>query len=221
MLRRKRRHRPNDASGRWSPRKRGEGINVNLALFGGTFNPLHFGHLLMAEAAREAFHLDHVIFLPTAQPPHKAVPRTSGVHRLAMLRLGLRGNPAFRVSDWEIRQNRVVYTYETLAHFRRQDPRASWFFLVGSDSLRDLPKWRQGEALLKQTTFLVFERPDVRWGSIPVRLRRRIKRVPGIPVAYASRDIRNRARQGASIRYYVPDAVASYIAARRLYRRAE
>ena len=192
---------------------------MRIALFGGTFDPIHTGHLLLAEAARENFRLQRVIFVPAGQPPHKKTPAASAVHRLALVRLAIRGNPAFAASDWEIRQSRIVYTYETLAHFTRQYPRDRWFFIIGSDSLRDIPRWRQGGRLLKQSRFLIVERPGAEWRTVPVALRRRVRRVEAPAFPFASHEIRRKIRQGRSIRYQVPESVERYIRSHRLYRR--
>ena len=191
---------------------------MKTALFGGTFDPVHLGHLLMAEAARERFGLDRVVFVTAGLPPHKKKPSTPPEHRLRMVRLAVRSNPFFSVSDWEIRQRRVVYTYETLAHFRASYPRDRLFFLVGSDSLRDLPMWRRGPSLLKECRFLVVERPETPWTSLPASLRRQARLVPSFPVPFSSHQIRRRVFLRRSIRYQVPEAVDRYIAARRLYR---
>jgi len=192
-----------------------------LALFGGTFNPVHFGHLLMAESACQQMRLDQVVFLPSAEPPHKPAPLTAGRHRLAMLRRAVRGNAAFAVSDWELRQNRRIYTVETLAHFHRQWPRDELFFILGSDSLRELPAWKRSDELWAAASFLSVERPGVPWDSLPARLRRRARRVSAYALPFASHEIRRQVRQGRSVRYQVPDAVERYIRAHRLYRRKE
>jgi nicotinate-nucleotide adenylyltransferase len=172
---------------------------MKIALFGGTFNPVHNGHLLIAEAARETYRLDRVLFVPAGLPPHKRPPRTSAKHRLAMLRLAIRGNPAFDISDWEIRRKRVVYTYETLEHFRRTRPRASLFFLVGSDALKNLPRWREAKRLRSLCRFISMKR------ILP----------------YASHEVRRRVRKRLSIRYQVPESVERYIRERQLYRQPE
>ncbi len=190
---------------------------MRVALFGGTFNPPHLGHLLMAEAARVQFRLDRVIFLPTSHPPHKSVASFSAPHRLAMTRLAVRGHPCFQVSDWEIRQARTVYTYETVAYFRKRWPRAALFFIIGSDSLSHLHAWRHGPALLKEARFLVVERPEAPWRKIPALLRTRVTPVHAPQVTLASHDIRHAVRRGRSIRYQVPASVAAYIQKHRLY----
>ena len=172
---------------------------MKIGLIGGTFNPVHYGHLLIAQAARESHRLDQVIFIPAGLPPHKKSPRTSAEDRLAMLRLAVRGNPFFKVSDWEIRQKRVVYTYETLEHFRQVRPKDALHFIIGSDSLEDLPRWKKPERLRALCRFITLER------ILP----------------FASHDLRRRVRAGESIRYHVPESVERYIQKRRLYRRPE
>jgi nicotinate-nucleotide adenylyltransferase len=172
---------------------------MRIALFGGTFDPVHTGHLLIAQAARETYHLDRVIFVPAGRPPHKNRPLASARQRLAMCRLAVRGNPGFAVSDWEIRQKRIVYTYETLEEFRRRRPRAELFFIIGSDSLKDLPRWKEAGRLRSLCRFLVMDRLS----------------------PFASTAIRRRLRRGFSCRYLVPDTVERYIRTRRLYRRPE
>jgi nicotinate-nucleotide adenylyltransferase len=194
---------------------------LKLGLFGGTFNPIHHGHLLMAEYAREAFKLEKVIFVPTGQPPHRQAPRTSAQHRSAMVRLAIQGNSFFTMSDWEMRQKRVVYSYETLAYFTSQSARDRYYFILGSDSLAQLPTWRESVLLLKRYDFLVVERPEAPWGKISPRLRRQVHQVPSDPVPFAGQDIRQRVRQGRSIRYQVPEAVRRYILAHHLYQKPE
>lgn len=175
----------------------------------------------MAEAARDYHHLDRVIFIPAGEPPHKRTPQTSARHRLAMVRLAARGNAAFAVSDWEIQQKRVVFTVETLQHFHGVWPKAMLRFIIGSDSLRDIPKWREGTRLLKRWSFSVIERPEVPWTSISPALRRAVDKVPCPMVPFASHEIRAAVHRGRSIRYQVPEPVERYVHLRRLYRRPE
>ena len=116
-----------------------------------------------------------------------------------MLRLAVRGNPAFKISDWEIRQKRVVYTYQTLEHFRQKWPRARLYFILGSDSMRKLPKWREPQRLRALCRFVPYKRLE----------------------PFASHDIRRRVHKGLSIRYLVPETVERYIRRCRLYRQPE
>lgn len=194
---------------------------MRRGLFGGTFNPVHYGHLLMAEAARDQMKLDQIVFVPAGLPPHKTPPKTSARHRLAMLRLAIRSNRSFAVSEWEIRQKRVVYTYETLDHFKKQWPGDALFFIIGSDSLEQLPSWRRGKELMRSNQFVVVERPEARWNSISPTLRRRVRHVEFQPVPFASHSIRAQVKRKRSIRYQVPAEVERYIQKHWLYRTAE
>ena len=191
---------------------------MKVALFGGTFDPVHTGHLLIAESARGQLGLDRVIFLPTAIPPHKRKPKADARHRLAMLRLAIRGNPAFEVSDWELSQKRIVYTYESLDHFAPRFGGGKCGFIVGSDSLSMVPHWRRGPELLKRVRFLAVERPGTPWNRLPARLRRRARLIASPTVPFSSADIRRRMRRRQSVRYQVPEAVERYMRRHRLYR---
>jgi nicotinate-nucleotide adenylyltransferase len=191
---------------------------MRIALFGGTFDPIHWGHLLLAEAARTSHRLDRIVFLPTYFPPHKTRPTASAADRLRMVRLAIASNPHFSVSDWEIRQGRIVYSYETIAHFRGLWPRNRLFFILGSDMLKLVPYWRQGSTILKQCQFLVAERTATPWTKISASLRRQAKRISWPTVPLASHDIRALIRHKKSVRYQVPDAVERYIQKHRLYR---
>ncbi len=191
---------------------------MRIALFGGTFDPVHWGHLLLAESARTAYHLDRILFVPTGTPPHKAPPVASSAHRLRMLRLATAGNPSFIVDDWEVRQKRVVYSYETIAHFRQRWPRGRLFFILGTDMLTILDKWVKGRELMNHCVFLAAERPEFPWARVPARVRHRARLISWPAVPLASHDIRAQVRRGKSIRYQVPDAVEAYIRKHRLYR---
>lgn len=185
---------------------------MRLGILGGTFNPVHLGHLLLAECAREQCALDQVWLMPTALPPHKSSrglidPR----HRLAMVRLAIRGHPAFRASDLELQLGGVSYTIRTIRALRRRFPKTRLFYLVGADMLA--VTWYQMGALRRLCTFVVADRPG---GA--VRRRSGLRRIVMPQVDLASSMIRERVRRGRSVRYLVPDAVARYIAAHGLYR---
>lgn len=190
---------------------------MRIGLFGGTFNPIHWGHLLIAESARDHCDLDRVVLIPSGFPPHKSAPLLAGPHRSAMVRLAIRSNPFFTMSDWEMRQERIVYTVETLAHFRHQWPRARLFFIIGSDSLRDIETWVGGRTLLDRCHFLIYERCGAPWLALPRSSRNKTKRIGGPQISLASHEIRERVKQGQSIRYQVPEAVERYIRRHRLY----
>jgi nicotinate-nucleotide adenylyltransferase len=198
---------------------------MRLGLFGGTFDPIHLGHLIAAEACREAIRLDRVWFVVAGEPPHKLQNRTTMAHRLEMARIAVAGNPAFEVCDIEARRPGPHYSVETVEAVQRDRPEDRLFFLIGSDSLADLPYWRQPERLLALATLIVVNRPgfDASADQLPVHLRSQaqtIERVTIPPIGIASHEIRQRVSQGRSIRYQVPRGVEAYIEAQGLYRQA-
>ncbi len=185
------------------------------ALFGGSFDPVHYGHLLLAEQLREAERLRRVVFVPAARSPHKKRSAASSVHRLAMLRLALRGNPHLRVSDVEIRRGGPSYTIDTLRLFARRW-RTRPCVLLGGDALLDLPGWREADALLREARIIVFARPgSARAERQAARLGLRYHEITLSPLS--SSEVRLRARRGRSIRYHVPESVRRYMQRHRLY----
>jgi nicotinate-nucleotide adenylyltransferase len=187
-----------------------------IGLFGGTFDPPHAGHLAIAECAREQLRLDLVLFVPAGTPPHKRGRRmSSAAVRVAMTRLAVRGNRAFRVSTLEVRRAGPSFTVDTLRDLRAAFPGARLYLILGEDSLDDFRTWHEPEAIATLATLAVARRPG--------RSRRRPPgRVvwldnPGLDLS--SSGIRASVRAGRSVRYLVPDAVAAYIGRRQLYRR--
>ncbi len=186
---------------------------MRLGIFGGTFNPIHLGHLMLAEAARQQYRLDQIWFIPTATPPHKpAANLLEGRHRLALIRLAIRGNSAFRASEMELARGGVSYTVETIAAIRRQHPRSRLFLLVGSDMLR--VRWRHMEQVRRWCALLVAAR-----SSSPVRHAVGAQHIEMPEVAISSTRIRKRLAKGQSVRYMVPEAVFRYLTQHRCYRR--
>ena len=185
---------------------------MRLGILGGTFNPIHLGHLMLAECAREQCALDQVWFMPTAIPPHKPSRQLlDGAQRLALVRLAIRGHEAFRASDLELRLGGVSYTLRTVRLLRARDPRAKLFLIVGADMLR--VSWYGMEELRRLCTFVVAQRPSVE----PFRRLRGMRTITIPQVEIASSMIRARIRRGRSIRYLVPEAVRQSILRRRLY----
>lgn len=185
-------------------------------MFGGTFDPPHVGHLALAEWACDALGLDRVLFVPARQPPHKPATAPSPVaRRLAMIRLAVRGNPRFAVSTLELERTGPSYTVDTLRALARRHPRAGLHLLIGGDSLGDFPRWREAREIARIATLVVAGRP----GVSPAR--RAGARTPVVldnpPLDIASRVLRQRVREGRSIRYLVPELVRRYIARHRLY----
>lgn len=200
----------------------GESNAMRLGLFGGTFDPIHLGHLILAEACREACGLDRVWFVVAGVPPHKKGERTPVSDRLEMVRIAIAGNSAFEVSEIEAQSSGPHYSIDTLERIREQRPGDDLFFLIGADSLRDLPTWRAPERIAALAGLVVVNRPgidpeiledlpDFGPGTIPAR------RVDIPPVGIASTDLRRRLARGESVRYQIPRGVEAYIRAQCLY----
>ena len=192
---------------------------MRLGLYGGTFDPIHLGHLILAEACREACGLDRVWFVVAGAPPHKPGGRTDVAHRLEMARLAVAGHPSFEVSEIETRRPGPHYSVETLEAVAGERPGDELFFLIGADSLVDLPHWREPETILRLAGLVVANRP----GFEPPPLdappdAKPIQRVTIPPIGIASKEVRRLLLEGRSIRYQVPRAVEAYIDAHGLYR---
>jgi len=201
---------------------------MRLGLLGGSFYPVHYVHLLLAECAREQLHLDEVWFLPAANAPHKQGRQQTDIGlRMQMLELAVAGNPAFRVSDVEARRGGTSYTVETLEQLHAEQPDWELIFLVGADMLHDLPHWRKAERVCELATIAAVRRlgvaePDfdcLQAVASPERIahfaRHRVD-MPGFELS--SSDLRNRVAEGRSIRYQTPPAVEQFVVAHRLYR---
>ncbi len=203
-------------------------MNSTVALFGGSFNPIHVAHLAVARAAMEALGLTRLVLVPSARPPHKPpADLAADTHRLAMCRLAVADDPRFEVSDVELRRQGPSYTVDTLADFRRRRPEASLVLLVGADMLRDLHRWHRFDEIVRLARVVTVPRPGVELGRLePLRralgdavadaLLADVLATPRMDVS--ATDIRRRIRQGLPIDGLVPPAVADYIRDHRLYR---
>lgn len=188
---------------------------MKLGIFGGTFDPIHLGHLRAAESAREALGLDLVTFVPAARSPHKGDPVSSARDRYAMVALATAAHAAFQPSDRELEREGPSYTVDTIRALRDERPADELFLIVGSDSLAELPTWRDSARIFSECTVAAVTRPgDERSAAAPVDVI--WVDGPGLPVS--ATDVRRRVQDGRSIRFLVPDAVADYIAKRGLYR---
>lgn len=195
---------------------------MRLGLYGGTFDPIHLGHLILAESCREACELDRVWFVVTATPPHKSGERTSVEHRLEMARIATAGNSAFEVSEIEAGGSGPHYSFQTLERLVEERPGDDLFFLIGADSLADLPTWRRPERIAELATIVVVNRPgiDPEALSRPPDLgprARPLRFVSVPPIGISSTEIRRRHARGRSIRYQVTRGVEAYIQEHRLY----
>lgn len=189
-----------------------------IGLFGGSFDPPHMGHLVIAQQAASQLSLDRIFFIPAHQAPHKLHQRSSeSSHRLAMTRLAIKGNPIFRVSDVEIRKKGVSYTIDTLQVFHDEHPGAELFLLIGGDSLEQFHDWRQPDMIRSLASVAVYPRP----GNGPAALTSEVRGatiVRGPMLDLSSTEIRRMVNQGKSIRYLVPPDVESYVIRHKLYR---
>ena len=195
-----------------------------IGILGGTFNPVHIGHLLIAQDALEQAGLDCVWFIPTAMPPHKHADHlASAAQRLAMVRLAIRGDNRFTVDDLEIKRGGKSYSVDTLTELRRREPGARFYFIIGGDSLAELHTWKNVPRLVELCSFIVVTRPgfnnvaNTRL-SASIRRKLRLQFVNGHVCDVASRDIRSRVARGQSVRYLVPENVFRYIRRRKLFR---
>lgn len=201
---------------------------MRLGIFGGSFDPVHYGHLLLAESCREQCRLSEVWFLPAAAPPHKlGHVLAPAKERMEMLELATSGNEAFRVSPLEVERGGVSYTVETLRAIATQEPQAELFLLMGADSLRDLPTWREPAEILAIAIPIVVRRagsvePDFAPLTSQVSAARleiiKASQVEMPLMELSSTDLRQRVEGGRSLRYRTPRAVEKYIEAQGLYR---
>ena len=192
---------------------------------GGTFDPIHLGHLATAEAVREIFSLDEILFIPAARPPHKLNRSiTAEHHRLTMTKLATRSNKFFRVSDMELQRTGLSYTLDTVNELHKIFGQSTeLFFIIGADSLADLSKWHAARELVAKCHFIATTRQgvDVDFSAVEKffgsSAREHIHRVttPGLEIS--STDIREKVRQRRSIKYLVPEVVEEYIAREELY----
>jgi nicotinate-nucleotide adenylyltransferase len=192
-----------------------------LAIFGGIFNPVHNGHLAVAGLAREFLGLQAIHLFPSGSPPHKSSgPIVEGRHRLAMLRLAVRGRKGFVVHDEEIRRGGTTYTIDTLTSLRQKYPRCTFYFVIGSDNLREIRTWRRFREVLALVTLCVAHRPGHAL-KIPSEISRAgtpIVQLPSPEWGVSSTMLRAYLKRGYRCAGLVPDSVSDYIFRHRLYR---
>lgn len=189
---------------------------MRIGLYGGSFDPVHCGHLLVARAALEELALDRLVFIPAAQSPFKpgTVPAPAWA-RLRMLRSALAGEPRYQVEELELRRGGVSYTIETVHHFAQAHPDATLYWLIGADHVPTLPQWREAEALARLVEFIVIPRPGEPAVSLPPPWR--LTQLRGWPLKVSSSEIRTRVAHGLAIAHLVPATAAEIIATEGLY----
>ncbi len=208
--------------------KKGRCVQMRLGVFGGSFDPVHYGHLLLAESCREQLGLEKVLFVPAGQPPHKRQrPLTPVEHRLAMLELAIGGEPGFEICRYEIERQEVSYTVETLRFLKGQLPQADLFLLVGADMLNDLPNWREAAEICRLAIPVGVRRAGMPLPCLdslraimePSRFEKVVQLHVDMPqIELSASDIRARVAAGKSIRFRVPKAVEMYILQHGLYK---
>lgn len=193
--------------------------NKKIGILGGTFDPIHYGHLLIAEKAREEYSLDFVIFLPTGIPPHKKKVYASPVDRKNMVEIAIRNNRFFKVSDIEVRSKKICYTYETIQKIKKDYPEAEIFLIIGEDSLYDIPNWYKAEELVKEVKFLVAPRSERKQFIIDFPVNYKIIHSPFLDIS--STYIRSCIFENKSVKYLLPDEVIEYIKRKEIYDRKQ
>jgi nicotinate-nucleotide adenylyltransferase len=217
---------------------------MKVGIFGGTFNPIHYGHLRAAEEVREKVKLDKILFIPSGRPPLKMRDIANVRHRYEMTRRALVQNTHFELSDIECRQKGKSYTVKTLKELKRYHPGKDFYFILGIDAFLDMPQWWRHEELLTLTHFIIISRPGLEFINLQtspvVPMKRSILRkldngvietytlklrghnevmlLKITPIGISSHEIRDRIRQERSIKYLLPASVESYIISNKLYR---
>lgn len=198
-----------------------------IGIYGGTFNPVHMGHLIIAEQCREQARLDEVWFVPAARPPHKSDSELAAfTYRAEMLGLAIAGHPAFRVDPLELDRPGPSYTVDTLEALQKRHPADEFYLLIGSDCLPDLPQWREPAQIFQLAGLLIVARPawpiwpadQIRTAiGLPPQVELRQQVVHGPLIEISSRELRRKVAERRTIRYLVPRAVECYLETHRLY----
>ncbi|VAX34052.1 Nicotinate-nucleotide adenylyltransferase [hydrothermal vent metagenome] len=213
----------------------------HIAIFGGTFNPIHFGHLRAAEEVREALGLSKVIFTPSCVPPLKSGDLAEVHCRLEMVRLAIKDNPHFDLSDMECRRGEKSYTVRTLEELKEQHPSIEPLFILGVDAFLDIPNWYKPERLIQLCDFIVVNRPPFCTEEIlrspflkdegmrlsretqallTLKSGRKVISINCTSIGISASDIRERLKKGMSIKYLLPESVESYIISNKLYNKS-
>ncbi|PKL51608.1 MAG: nicotinic acid mononucleotide adenylyltransferase [Nitrospira bacterium HGW-Nitrospira-1] len=217
---------------------------MKIGVFGGTFNPIHYGHLRAAEEIRGRFGLDRIFFIPSGNPPLKRKNLAGADHRLAMVRMAVRDNPYFEALDIECVRPGKSYTVNTLEQLLRSYPDADLYFMLGIDVFLDIPNWREPEKILAMANFIILSRPGKNFSDLFQSPYLDIKKtqlsnldrgeialyttvlqsgkkalLTGVtPIGISSTEIRKCVKRGVSIKYLLPEEIKSYIISKGLYR---
>lgn len=191
---------------------------MRIGVLGGTFNPVHLGHLIVAEEVREQLHLEQVLFVPCARPPHKPLEDLlDAEERYFMVKLAIKSNPYFQVSRVELDREGPSYSEETLRQFKNSLKDIELYWIVGTDATIELASWKEPLSLLKQTSFIVATRPGSTLDGLEDKFRPYIQVLSVTPIGISSTLIREKLRKGLSIKYLVPEEVENYIREKGFY----
>ena len=196
-----------------------------IGIMGGTFNPIHIGHLLLAENAKDNFALDEILFIPSGCSYMKKTSEVADRQtRYEMTRLAIADNPSFSISDIEVKREGNTYTYETLLQLKEQQPETEFYFIVGADSLFSMETWKKPEIIFENCILLAAVRDDKKRKDLEAQIlylkekfHARIHPISMQEISISSTDIRNRIKEQRSVRYMVPEQVVSYIKEHQLY----
>jgi nicotinate-nucleotide adenylyltransferase len=217
---------------------------MKVGIFGGTFNPVHYGHLRAAEEVMEKLGLNKILFIPSGKPPLKTREITETKHRYEMVRLAIADNPCFELSDIECRLPEKSYTVITIEELKKTDPAAKFFFILGIDAFLDIPNWWQPERLITLTHFIIISRPGstfcdlqlspymkinknilkeldmcrTEMNTARLKSEREATLLRLTPIGISSTEIRRLIKQGRSIKYLLPADIQSYIITNKLYK---
>ena len=193
---------------------------MKTGLFGGTFDPIHIGHLIVAETVRSNLGIDRMVFIPVSEPPHKPnkIINPYAV-RFEMVKRAIEGYPRFEVSDAELRKGGISYTIDTITSFRhsKEYERDELYLLIGSDNFLELNSWKDPEKLLESVRTLVVQRPGFDIASVVSTYKNMVEFVQAPLIEISASEIRQRVHEGKSIRYWVPARVESFIQSEGLY----
>lgn len=206
-----------------------EASRRKIGIMGGTFDPIHIGHLILGEKAYEQLKLDKVLFMPSGNPPHKRnrPGRADDKQRVEMVRRAISGNEHFELSLEEMHKDGYIYTYRTLERLRREHPDTDYYFIIGGDSLFDFPGWMKPERISRACTIVAATRDHIPNRAFENKLKELSETYEGDFIRLntqtmdvSSREIRRWIREGLSVRYYLPDTVRQYIKERSIYKEA-
>ena len=186
---------------------------MRIGIFGGSFDPVHNGHLLLARKALKQLKLDIILFVLAFLPPHKQRKLSDAVHRKGMLQLAVNNRRKFLISDFELKRKKKTYTYQTLRYFNKKYPEAEFYFIIGSDSASDLKNWKNAKEIMQTSKIVFAEREgyDKKFGADFVKLEGTIKNI-------SSTEIRKKIKNGSSIKGLLPTSVENYVKKNGLYR---